>query len=101
MGRDGPPLSVAGSRGPGEKLVFGRVVDQAELQLAVEKEGDRDAPARHAAEKGLGAVDRIDDPDAAAAGDVVGAGLLAEEGVVREGLGDALLIISSTSSRLR
>ena len=80
-------MRVAPRAAPGEMQLAERgVADRADLGGAVADEGDRDAEVRHAAGEVGGAVDRVDHPGVAAG---AAAGLLAEEGVVGEGLGDA------------
>src|SRR5215207_4282064 len=46
-----------------EQLTRCRIVDHAEHNLIRPDVGDRNAPAAQTAEEGLGAVNRIDDPD--------------------------------------
>ena len=58
--------------------------DEAHLETTVRHEGDRDAPGAHAADEGLRPIDRVDNPDARCV-DLSAPGLLAEEGVLREG----------------
>src|SRR5262245_27491039 len=60
-----------------------RIVDHADLRLAVAHEADRDAEVRNAARKIGCAVDRIDNPDLASEN---AAGFLAEERILRETL---------------
>ena len=84
--RDGSPVQ-GGAPSPttDEELVTRRGGHEAHLQPSVGDEGDGDAPGGHAVDEGLRAVDRVDDPDAIAASDVVSAGLLSEEAIPGEG----------------
>ena len=74
----------AGAAPRGEQLVHHRIVDHADLDLAADDGGDRDAEVRRAAREIRGAVDRIDDPDRRALGAGASLALLADEPVLGE-----------------
>ena len=57
-------------------------MDQAKAHLAPGDKGNRDAPGAQPADKGLGAIDRVDHPDALALAEGSGTGLLAEEAIL-------------------
>ena len=89
--RIGLPFSVEGKlRAAREKLVPRRSDDEAELDHAVLHEADRHAPAGEPEAEGLGAVDGINDPDALAWRVGRGLRLLAQERILRKGLGEPL-----------
>ena len=64
-------------------------MDRAEHRPAGVEEGDQRPEERAAGDEGLGAVDRVEDPDELGVGPV-GAVLLAEDAVVREAPADRL-----------
>src|SRR5690606_6741761 len=77
------PVEEGAAATPGGiKLVDVGVIDDADFDLAVPHQGDRNAPGRHAAEEAGSAVDRIDHPDRLSRlAALAGASLLTQETV--------------------
>ena len=72
----------AGASAGGEQFVDHGVVDHADLDLAADHGGDRDAEMRRAAREIRGAVDRVDHPDRRAFMPDAAFALLADEAVL-------------------